>query len=74
MNCDYCGKEIDSKETYGRLGSGLLTHDKCYSLAFTEKGWSARKFRFKNSFLYKLFELKFFISYIYYQFKTRKRR
>jgi len=62
--CAYCGKKIGSKECYGVLGSGLLTHEKCYRPAFTSKTWKARKFRIKNWFMYQGFKIGFLIGFL----------
>jgi len=64
--CAYCGKKIGAKDYYGILGSGLLTHDKCYKKAFTDKTWKARKFRIKNWVLYNWDKFKFSIWYVFF--------
>ena len=59
MICDYCKKEITDKDTYGELGSGLLTHsDSCYNEAFRSKLMKARIFRIKNNILYRIHYLQ----------------
>jgi len=71
MKCDYCGKEIGKDDTYGVLGSGLITHEECSREAFTSKTWKARKFRLKNNILYRWGVFKFFIWYVFFM-KVKK--
>ena len=69
--CAYCGKEITKNQTYGRLGSGLLTHHEkpdCYSKGFRGKNLRAKWFRIRNAVLYKWFVYSFFVGWILYDF------
>ena len=75
--CAYCGKRIGNNAAYGQLGSGLLLHHTkadCSMKAFRGKNLRARWFRLRNAFLYEWFKLNFFLNWIKYDFKNRRKK
>jgi len=81
MKCDYCKEVITKIESYGQLGSGLITCEKngCYKKAFTDKTFKAKMFRLRNSLLYQKvlcnqLGLKTFLFIAYFDIKEKRNK